>query len=232
MSFQLIPKTDVARTTITSSSRSLHISAKYIATAFCLFATLGAAPARAASGKPGDPIFGAVDIGNGITLHYAEVGSGTPVVFVHGSISDLEYWKDQVNAFGLKYRAIIYSRRYNYPNKNPAQYGYSAVVDADDLAAFIERLHLDKVYVVGHSYGALTALFLATRHPELIRAAVLAEPPAVSLLAHMPDEEAAAGNALYADMQEHLVAPMKRDFANGNVDRGVGDFIDYMFSSP
>lgn len=209
----------------------LRTTAKWLAAVFCLFAAL-APPASAAVGKPGAPIFGTADIGNGITLHYAEVGSGVPVVFVHGSISDLEYWKDQVNAFGSKYRAITYSRRYNYPNTNPAQPGYSAVVDADDLAAFIKTLHLGKVYIVGHSYGGLTALFLATRHPELIRAVVLAEPPAVSLLTHMPDEEATPADAIYADIQARMVEPMKRDFGDHNTDAGVGDFIDYVFAKP
>src|SRR5579863_9841476 len=231
MSFQPAYKIDISRKGAATGQRFMHATAYWLAAAFCLF-TSYTLPANAASGKPGAPVFGAVDIGDGITLHYAEVGSGTPVVFVHGSISDLTYWKDQVNAFGSKYRAITYSRRYNYPNTNPSRPGYSAITDADDLAALIGKLHLGKVYIVGHSYGALTTLFLATRHPELIRAAVLAEPPAVSLLAHMPDEEASPGRAIYTDIQEHMVDPMKRDFAAGNVDAGVGDFIDYVFAKP
>jgi predicted alpha/beta superfamily hydrolase len=57
-------------------------------------------------------------------------------------------------------------------NINPARSGYSAIVDAEDLAAFIQVLHLGKVVVIGHSYGALTALFPAVKHPELVRALV------------------------------------------------------------
>lgn len=34
------------------------------------------------------------------------------------------------------------------------------------LAAFIHALHPGKVVVIGHSYGALTALFLAAKHPN------------------------------------------------------------------
>jgi pimeloyl-ACP methyl ester carboxylesterase len=107
------------------------------------------------------PTIRTVDIGNGITLHFVDQGKGTPVIFVHGSLSDGGYWADQVGRFAEHYRAIAYSRRYNYPNSNLARSGYSAVVDAQDLAAFIHTLHLSKVVVIGHSYGALTALFLA-----------------------------------------------------------------------
>ena len=190
---------------------------------------LGSAVAQA---RPPAVVFGAVDIGNGITLHYDEEGRGTPVVFVHGSLGDYGYWKDQVEAFSSGYRAIAYSRRYNYPNTNPARPDYSAVTDADDLAALIEKLHLGKVYIVGHSYGALSALFLAVRHPELIRAMVLAEPPAVSLLNDLPGTEAQTGKAMYADIQRRMVVPMQAAFAKGDTAAGVGVFIDYVFNNP
>ena len=111
------------------------------------------------------PQIHAASIGHNITLHYVDEGTGVPVIFVHGSLSDGGYWADQIGPFAKHYRTIAYSRRYNYPNTNPPRPGYSAVVDSDDLAAFKRTLHLGKVVVVGHSYGALTALFLAARQP-------------------------------------------------------------------
>src|SRR5262249_7957491 len=125
-----------------------------------------------------------------------------------------------------------YSRRYNPPNTNKARPGYSAVVDADDLAAFITKLHLGKVHVIGHSYGAFTALFLAVRHPELVRTMVLAEPPAVSLLAHLSGDRAEIGRTTFADIQERMVKPMKMAFANGDSVAGVRAFICYVLNDP
>ena len=139
--------------------------------------------------------FGSVDIGNGVTLHYAEDGAGAAVIFVHGSLSDMSYWKDQLGAFGRRYRAIAYSRRYDWPNNNPTITGYSAITDAQDLAGLIRALHLGRVYIVGHSYGALTALYLAIYHPQLVRAMVLAEPPAVPLLADVTGADRARAQA-------------------------------------
>jgi len=179
-----------------------------------------------------DPKFKSVDIGQGVTLHYAEEGKGVTVIFVHGSLSDYGYWRDQVPEFAKHYRAIAYSRRYNFPNSNAPVDGYSAVTDSDDLVAFIKKLHLGRVYVVGHSYGALTALFLETRHPELLRAVVLAEPPAVSLLQHISPPNMEKGAAMYADIQKNMVAPMQQAFAAGQTDHGIGIFIDYVFARP
>src|SRR5258708_33901689 len=94
------------------------------------------------------PALRTVDIGNGITLHYVDRGKGTPVLFVHGSLSDGGYWADQVGQFAKHHRAISYSRRYNYPNDNPARTGYPAVLDAADLAAFIHALTLRRAAVI------------------------------------------------------------------------------------
>lgn len=176
------------------------------------------------------PIVQAVDVGNGITLHYIEQGHGTPLIFVHGSISDGRYWNDQVREFAKHYRVIAYSRRYNFPNTNPSRSGYSAIADADDLSALINRLRLGKVDVVGHSYGGLTALFLAVRHPEQVRKIVLAEPPAVSLLNELSSDEAQIGHAMYGDIQRRMVVPMQHEFREGDVEAGVATFVDYVFN--
>jgi len=178
------------------------------------------------------PILQTANIGHGLALHYVEQGTGTPLIFVHGSLSDGGYWADQVGPFAKHYRAIAYSRRYNYPNVNPVRRGYSAVVDAEDLAAFIHTLHLGKVVVIGHSYGALTALFLAAKHPELVRALVLAEPPAISLLMHLPSDEANTGKAMFEDIQRKMVAPMQQAFRKGDHDAGIAAFMDYVFNDP
>jgi non-heme chloroperoxidase len=182
--------------------------------------------------KTVEPEIRAADIGHGITLHYVEEGTGAALVFVHGSLSDGGYWADQIGAFSKHYRAIAYSRRYNYPNTNPVLPGYSAVTDADDLAAFIHRRRLGRVVVIGHSYGALTALFLAARHPELVRALVLAEAPAVSLLPRLAGDQAEAGKAAFEDIQRRMVIPMQQEFRAGNREAGIRTFMAYVFNDP
>jgi pimeloyl-ACP methyl ester carboxylesterase len=174
-----------------------------------------------------------VIVNHGIELHYVERGTGEPVVFVHGSLSDGGYWNDQVRAFAKAgFRAIVYSRRYNPPNNNKALPGYSAVVDADDLAALITQLHLGRVHVVGHSYGAFAALFLAAKHPELVRTLVLAEAPAVSLLEHLEGEKTATGKVMFADIEQRMVKPMQTAFQKGDRKSGLRAFINYVLDDP
>ena len=194
-----------------------------------LFLYIGACSAQATAAIP---TVKSVALGNGITLHYLEAGHGIPVILVHGSISDYGYWQGPIGALATRYRVFAYSRRYNYPNTNPSRPGYSASTDADDLAGFVEKLHLGSVYVVGHSYGALTALFLLVNHPGTARAVVLAEPPAVSLLNHLQADRAALGAAMFADINTRMVQPMRAAFGNGDAESGVRIFIDYVKDDP
>jgi pimeloyl-ACP methyl ester carboxylesterase len=198
--------------------------------AFAASALAFAATPSFAAAAP--PKFAAAAIGGGIDLHYVEQGEGPPLVFVHGSLSDYSYWKPQFPYFTPSRRVIAYSRRYNWPNDNPTQPNYSAITDADDLAGFIAALGLKKPIIVGHSYGALTALFFAMRHPGIAPAIVLAEAPAVSLLNDVEGADAVKAKAMYADIQARMVAPMRAAFAEGAREKGVAVFIDYVFGRP
>ena len=55
---------------------------------------------------------------NGSALEYAEAGSGTPIVLVHGSASDQRTWHLQQEAFAEHFRVISFSRRYHWPNES------------------------------------------------------------------------------------------------------------------
>jgi non-heme chloroperoxidase len=146
--------------------------------AMLLIVLLFAAPALLRAQQPAKvPELKKVSVADGVELHYVEQGTGVPVVFIHGTGNEYSVWGGYLANFADSYRAIAYSRRYNYPNTNKVQPKYSAMVDAEDLAALITKLDLGKVHLIGHSYGGYTALFLAVKHPEMVRSLTLAEPP-------------------------------------------------------
>jgi len=123
---------------------------------------------------------------NGVQLHYQETGTGPPVVLIHGALDDYREWSPQIRPFSEHYRVVAYSRRYNYPNDNPETADHSAIVEARDLASLLDALKLDRVHLVGDSYGALTALFFSTQHPDRVRSLTLAEPPILKWLPQIP----------------------------------------------
>jgi len=155
-----------------------------------------------------------VTVGDGIELHYTERGKGVAVVFVHGTLGDYSTWDGQLGPFSETYRAVAYSRRYNFPNTNTLQPKHSAVVEAEDLAAFIKKLDLGKVHVVGHSYGGYVALFLAVKHPEFVHTLTLAEPPIVF-----------AGERV-EESKERLVKRARAAFEKGDPEIAVRTIVD------
>jgi pimeloyl-ACP methyl ester carboxylesterase len=154
---------------------------------------------------------------NGVVLHYLDRGHGIPVVFVHGGLDDFRMWQGQIEPFAKYYRVIAYSRRYNYPNENSQiRADHSAIVEAEDLAALIRKLRLKRVHIIGHSYGALTALLLAVRHPELVRTLVLAEPPILRWAQETPK-----GLELFNDFIDNMWKPTGNAFRRGEKEQAL-----------
>ena len=132
---------------------------------------------------------------NGVELHYISVGTGEPLILLHGGQGDYRSWEPQIAALSRYYHVISYSRRYNFPNQNPqTATNHSVLVEAADLAALIKALKLKHVNLVGTSMGAATALTLAVEYPKLVRSLVLAEPPLLAWARRFPE-----GSALYDD---------------------------------
>ena len=161
----------------------------------------------------------------GVELHYIEQGQGEPLILLHGGMFDYRSWEAQVKAFSQHYRVISYSRRYNYPNNNPlTAKNHSAYVEAGDLAAFIHKLKLGRVHLLGTSYGAFTALALAVEHPELVRSLVLAEPPVLQWLRDTPD-----GTVVYNEFMTTVWEPAAKAF-NEEDDEGAMGILANAFS--
>jgi pimeloyl-ACP methyl ester carboxylesterase len=113
---------------------------------------------------------------NGAELTYIQRGSGTPVVLVHGQLSDYRFWKAVIEAASDRHLVVAYSRRYFFPNPSSdslPRFGDST--DVPDLIAFIEALGISPVHLVGHSSGGHAALLVAIERPDLVRSLVLAE---------------------------------------------------------
>lgn len=124
---------------------------------------------------------------NGASLAMAESGQGRAVVLVHGSASDQRTWTDLRERWADRYRVITYSRRYHWPNDPIERGGCYALDDhVADLVALVRGVGSTSARIVGHSYGALIALLAAARHPELVDALVLVEPPATGLFVGIP----------------------------------------------
>lgn len=112
---------------------------------------------------------------DGVTLHYEEAGSGTPMVFVHEYAGDHRSWEAQMRFFSRRYRCITYAARGYTPSEVPSDpEKYSQDRATDDIAAVIKGLGLGPTHVVGLSMGGFATLHMGLRHPDLARSLVAA----------------------------------------------------------
>lgn len=113
------------------------------------------------------------------TIHYEQAGAGPDLFFIHGMCGDARVWDDQVERLRTDHTCTTYDRR-GHSRSLRGDAAESDATHADDAAALIEALALEPV-VVASSGGARIAVELLRRRPELVRGAVLSEPPLFSL---------------------------------------------------
>ena len=159
---------------------------------------------------------------NGASLACMERGSGSPVVMVHGSLGDYRTWDQQVGPFSQRYRIVVPSRRYHWPNEAPVDgTPYRLMQHVEDLAALIEALDRGPADIVGTSYGAMTTLTLATIRPDLMRSIVLTEPPLIPWLDALP-----GGREVARVFVEETMRPAGAALTRGEQVEGVRLFLD------
>jgi non-heme chloroperoxidase len=160
----------ISRTFLSGSPRVLP---------FLLLATSIAATPQSvpASQKPSRVSSSTVATRDGVRLAFQEVGSGAPVVFVHGWLLGADIWEYQTNFIGRNgYRAIAFDQRGCGDSEKPGS-GYDADTLSEDLNDVLTALDLRDVTLVAHSLGAVEAVRYLSRHgSDRVRRLVLVGP--------------------------------------------------------
>jgi esterase len=114
---------------------------------------------------------------NGYDMAYLEVGSGPPLVCVHGTLGDFRTWYAVLGPLSRNYRVISLSLRRFFPEHwDGIGEDYKMAQHVADVIGFIEQTEPRPVDLMGHSRGGHIAFRVAQQRPELLRKLVLAEP--------------------------------------------------------
>ncbi len=120
---------------------------------------------------------------NGAELYHELRGSGPPVLFIMGATGDGGHFDALADLLADEFTVITYDRRGN--GRSPAPAGWTTTSpeeQADDAAALIDSLVVGPAVVFGTSSGGNFALWMLTRHPAIVRGAILHEPGVYALL--------------------------------------------------
>jgi len=104
---------------------------------------------------------------NGISIHYAIYGKGSPVIFLHGGLANADYWGNQVLPVAAHHTVLLMdSRGHGRSTRDARPYGYDLM--ADDVVALMDRLKIAKADIVGWSDGGIIGIDLAMRHRDRV----------------------------------------------------------------
>jgi pimeloyl-ACP methyl ester carboxylesterase len=120
---------------------------------------------------------------NGAELYHELRGSGPSVLFIMGATGDGGHFDTLADLLADEFTVITYDRRGNGRSPPPAGWTTTSPQEqADDAAGLVEVLDLGPTAVFGTSSGGNFALWMLTRHPMVMRGAVLHEPGVYALL--------------------------------------------------
>ncbi|WP_288987126.1 alpha/beta hydrolase, partial [uncultured Sphingopyxis sp.] len=112
---------------------------------------------------------------DGVTTNYHDIGSGDPILLVHGSgpgVTSWANWRLNMPVFAEEFRVIA---------PDMLGFGYSDSIGAitdkrvwtDQLVRLLDELGLERVSMVGNSFGGGVTLAFMIAHPDRVHRAVL-----------------------------------------------------------
>ena len=112
-----------------------------------------------------------------VTIRYRDLGTGDPIIFIHGYTAALESMVGIANALPAEHRKIAMDvRGFGKSTKfgSADKFGQKMV---DDVVGLMDNLKIQRAHLVGHSMGALIAANVVARYPDRVSTAALVAGP-------------------------------------------------------
>jgi pimeloyl-ACP methyl ester carboxylesterase len=111
---------------------------------------------------------------NGLKMYYEIHGEGTPLVLVHGGGSTIQTTFGNILPLLAKHFKVIAAELQAHGHTNDRDSAESFTQDADDVAALLEYLKINKAHFFGFSNGGNTVMQIAIRHPAMVNKLIIA----------------------------------------------------------
>ena len=118
-------------------------------------------------------------------LHYSRVGSGAPLLILHGLFGSSRNWHSHARRFAEHFEVISIDLRNHGQSFHADEMNYEVM--AQDVRQLLAGLGLEQCMIVGHSMGGKVAMTLAIEHPQLLSRMVVADIAPVSYYHHYDD---------------------------------------------
>jgi len=100
-------------------------------------------------------------------LHYQSIGSGKPLIFIHGLFGSGDNWRSIAKHFAQTYRVICVDLRNHGRSPHAQSQTYPEM--AEDFFTLLTSLGIKQANLVGHSIGGKVAMEFAATYPNLLK---------------------------------------------------------------
>lgn len=140
---------------------------------------------------------------NGLRVHYCEWGDAAApaLVLLHGGCAHARWWDAFAAAVADAYHVVALDLRGHGDSEHADPPAYRIEDYADDVAACIDALGLERIVLIGHSLGGLVAAMYAGRAPQRLVALVVVDSQA----------KISAAGVRYLARLQHFPQPIYRD---------------------
>ncbi len=106
-------------------------------------------------------------------LHYKELGTGEPLLILHGLFGSSDNWRTLGKKFAEKFRVVFVDLPNHGRSPHTEDFNYTSMVE--DLKELADDLKLDSFRIIGHSMGGKAAIAFAAKYPEKVRQMVVVD---------------------------------------------------------
>ncbi|MGA7988366.1 MAG: alpha/beta hydrolase [Candidatus Dormiibacterota bacterium] len=103
-----------------------------------------------------------------LSVYYEQTGTGEPLVLIPYLAADQACYAFQVGEYSKHFTCISVDLRGAGLSDKPAG-TYTTELYADDIAAFMQAIGVERAHVMGLSLGAATGMWLAAKYPEKVK---------------------------------------------------------------
>jgi proline iminopeptidase len=114
----------------------------------------------------------------GFTLHYRTIGSGVPLLLLSGGPGfEVDYMSGIAQELGSSYKCILLEQRGTGQSRppNPTSAQMTVKLFVEDVEAVRASLKIDRLTILGHSWGGMLAMAYAVAHPDRVESLILVD---------------------------------------------------------
>lgn len=154
-------------------------------------------------------------------LHSKIIGSGQPLIVLHGYFGMSDNWKTMGKKLSKNFEVHLLDQRNHGRSFHSDDFDYELM--ADDLYHYINHHKLNEVFLLGHSMGGKTAMLFAVNYPKIVKKLIIAD---ISPRYYQPHHQFILGALNAVDFNIHNTRSRVENVLKGHIkENGIVQFL-------